>query len=255
MTGNLAEDADFGELAAIGRAVGAPLLREIIVRSVFAGGVGRRREFDRVTFGRKDALRPLDACDAAFSAVLLRGQRVDGLGAANHASPGGGIGVPVPLGVGPAQPSVEAVVPHAEGHVADAGQERLVEVDRAVLHPQRVETVLLAVLGPSRVPDDRPVLNAHARTRGECPACGVRVDLRRGRGNFRFWAARRLGGVAVTIEGAEGTGRRAARRLSVRTWRILKDPVFISQSQIHQSRQETCGSTSRIASVDHGSQP
>ena len=82
--------------------------------------------------------------------VFLETKAGEGIGAPDIAPPSNRVGVADALGIYRAQPGIKAVVAHPQGHITDAGNERLVEIDASVLHAQRIETAFAAVLGPFR---------------------------------------------------------------------------------------------------------
>jgi hypothetical protein len=51
------------------------------------------------------------------------------------------------------KPGIEPVVTHPPRHIADARQKALLEIDAPVLHPERIETALVAIIGPFRKRD------------------------------------------------------------------------------------------------------
>src|SRR5690606_32064186 len=121
----LIENADLEQLAAVGCAISAPGLLQVIV---LAPGLRRLRKFDEpalVLF--QDFLRSLAAGDAAPAALPVGNQRIKRFCSADETLPGLGVGAADLLRVGPAEPSVESIVPQPQRHVADTGKEGLVK--------------------------------------------------------------------------------------------------------------------------------
>lgn len=140
------ENADFKELAAIGKAEYAPFDRKVTSR---AAGLRIIPEIDRLCPRLYElASSPSDSGNACFAAAPLRDERVKSLCAPDKALPAFGVGIADTLRIDPAQPRIKSVITDAQGHVADSRQQCLIQTDAAVLHTQRVETVLCPVLGP-----------------------------------------------------------------------------------------------------------
>src|SRR5580704_17726695 len=146
MTRGGGEDPDFEKLAGVSRAKSAPRLLQVVGRAAGLRIVGEEDLGRRCAV--QSSLRPLNTRYPMLAAVPLRYEGVQGFGAANESLPGLWIGVAKPVCVNRREPSIKPIVPDAEGHVADAGQEFLVEPDARVLHAKRIEPVFLPVLGP-----------------------------------------------------------------------------------------------------------
>ena len=151
MVGALPKNADGKKLTAIGRAVGAPCLFQISGR---APGIGRHGKIDRLADRIFIGLaRPQDACHAAFVAGVIGDQGVQGLSTPDEPFPVFRVVAGFVQRIGAAQPGIEPVVPHTQCYIADPRQQSLVEINAAILHPQRVEPVFLSVIGPIRIID------------------------------------------------------------------------------------------------------
>lgn len=113
------EDADLRNLTAISSTIGTPRLLKIMC---LAAGFGLLREIDGIAVGAVQFLRGLiNPRNTGFAAMPTGDQGIKRFGAADVAFPGLGIGVADILAVCPVEPSVEAIIAHAQRHITDAG--------------------------------------------------------------------------------------------------------------------------------------
>ena len=89
-------------------------------------------------------------------------------GAPNEGLPCSGVRVSYVACVNRREPGVETVIANSQRHVADAGQKPLVEIDAAVLHPERIKAALLFVLGPVGIGQE-PCRHVRSCRRRCCP--------------------------------------------------------------------------------------